>query len=79
MHRILDDESLGGMNLRRCQWFTNSLNKPSQAAALRLGYTFEGILRSHRMLPVGKRGAHGECVPPIIPVFRNMPARTLSS
>lgn len=73
MHRILDDGSLGGMNLRRCQWFTNSLNKPSQAAALRLGYTFEGILRSHRMLPVGKRGAHGEYVPPIIPVFRNMP------
>jgi RimJ/RimL family protein N-acetyltransferase len=37
-------ETLG---YRRHEWKCNALNAPSRAAALRYGFTFEGILRSH--------------------------------
>lgn len=37
-------ETLG---YRRYEWKCNALNAPSRAAALRYGFTFEGILRSH--------------------------------
>ncbi|EIW73481.1 hypothetical protein TREMEDRAFT_70975 [Tremella mesenterica DSM 1558] len=47
----------GSLGLRRCQWFTNSLNDKSRAAALRLGFTFEGLIRNHRLLPDGKEGS----------------------
>ncbi|ORY25917.1 hypothetical protein BCR39DRAFT_542512 [Naematelia encephala] len=57
MHRILDSPTSGGLGLRRCQWFTNSLNDKSKSAALRLGFTHEGTLRAHRVLPLGKNGA----------------------
>ncbi|KAK1925785.1 acyl-CoA N-acyltransferase [Papiliotrema laurentii] len=57
MHRILDDKADGGLGLRRCQWFTNSKHVKSQAAAHRLGFTHEGILRAHRVLLPGKTGA----------------------
>lgn len=30
---------------RRCEWKCDALNAPSRAAALRLGFTFEGIFR----------------------------------
>ena len=57
MHRILDDKSAGGLALRRCQWFTNSKHVKSQAAAKRLGFTHEGVLRAHRVLLPGREGA----------------------
>lgn len=60
MHHILDMPDQGGLGLRRCQWFTTSLNLASQKAALRLGFTFEGLLRNHRTIPHGKVGAQGE-------------------
>jgi hypothetical protein len=60
IHRILDAESEGGLGLRRCQWFANSLNEPSKAAATRLGFKQDGLLRNHRVLGAGKAGAHGE-------------------
>lgn len=37
-------EALG---YRRYEWKCNALNAPSRAAALRYGFTFEGILRAH--------------------------------
>jgi hypothetical protein len=60
IHRILDAESEGGLGLRRCQWFANSLNEPSKAAATRLGFKQDGLLRNHRVLGPGKAGANGE-------------------
>ncbi len=37
-------ETLGN---RRYEWKCNALNAPSRSAALRLGFTFEGIFRQH--------------------------------
>lgn len=56
MHRILDLPEQGGLGLRRCQWHTTTLNIPSQNAALRLGYKFEGIWRAQKALAPGKVG-----------------------
>ena len=35
------------LNNRRYEWKCHSLNQPSRKAALRLGFTFEGIFRQH--------------------------------
>ncbi len=35
------------LNNRRYEWKCNALNAPSRSAALRLGFTFEGIFRQH--------------------------------
>jgi len=40
-------ENLG---YRRYEWKCNALNAPSRAAALRLGFTFEGIFRQHMVI-----------------------------
>lgn len=40
-------ETLG---YRRYEWKCNSLNEPSRRAALRLGFTFEGIFRQHMVV-----------------------------
>ncbi|WOO77551.1 putative protein [Vanrija pseudolonga] len=56
MHRSLDTPEQGGLGFRRLQWKANSLNQKSQAAALRLGYKFEGIVRAFVVLPKGKKG-----------------------
>ncbi|KAI0294621.1 acyl-CoA N-acyltransferase [Multifurca ochricompacta] len=47
-----------GLGLRRAQWMTHSLNKPSHDAAKRMGLKDEGILRWMFVLPEGKEG-HG--------------------
>ena len=39
-----------GMGYRRYEWKCNALNGPSRAAALRLGFTFEGIFRQHMLI-----------------------------
>lgn len=57
---MLNSPSEGGLGLRRCQWFCASLNEPSKKSALRLGFKYEGLLRNHRVLPPGKKGARGE-------------------
>ncbi|MGI4789937.1 MAG: GNAT family N-acetyltransferase, partial [Janthinobacterium lividum] len=33
------------LGYRRCEWKCDALNAPSRAAALRLGFTFEGVFR----------------------------------
>jgi RimJ/RimL family protein N-acetyltransferase len=35
---------------RRYEWKCNALNEPSRSAALRLGFTFEGIFRQHMIV-----------------------------
>jgi RimJ/RimL family protein N-acetyltransferase len=40
-------ENLG---YRRYEWKCNALNAPSRTAALRLGFTFEGIFRQHMII-----------------------------
>lgn len=37
-------------------WYANSLNLPSVAAAKRMGFKSEGVLRWARILPAGKGG-----------------------
>jgi RimJ/RimL family protein N-acetyltransferase len=39
-----------GMGYRRYEWKCNVQNEPSRAAALRLGFVFEGIFRQHMIV-----------------------------
>jgi RimJ/RimL family protein N-acetyltransferase len=38
------------LGYRRYEWKCNALNDPSRRAALRLGFTFEGIFRQHMII-----------------------------
>ena len=38
------------LGYRRYEWKCNALNAPSRAAALRLGFTFEGVFRQHMVV-----------------------------
>jgi len=38
------------LGYRRYEWKCNALNEPSRQAALRLGFTFEGIFRQHMVI-----------------------------
>lgn len=38
------------LNYRRYEWKCDSLNEPSRRAALRLGFTFEGLFRQHKIV-----------------------------
>jgi len=38
------------LRYRRYEWKCNALNAPSRSAALRLGFTFEGIFRQHMII-----------------------------
>jgi RimJ/RimL family protein N-acetyltransferase len=38
------------LGYRRYEWKCNTLNQPSRRAALRLGFTFEGIFRQHTIV-----------------------------
>src|SRR6185436_15486633 len=38
------------LGYRRYEWKCNALNHPSRAAALRLGFTFEGVFRQHMIV-----------------------------
>jgi RimJ/RimL family protein N-acetyltransferase len=43
------------LGYRRMEWKCNSLNTPSRNAALRLGFTFEGIFRQHMIVKGANR------------------------
>ena len=38
------------LGYRRYEWKCNAKNEPSRRAALRLGFTFEGIFRQHMVI-----------------------------
>jgi RimJ/RimL family protein N-acetyltransferase len=43
-------EIFDGLNYRRVEWKCDALNARSRAAALRLGFSFEGIFRQHYII-----------------------------
>ena len=43
------------LGYRRFEWKCNALNAPSRRAALRLGFTFEGIFRQHMIVKARSR------------------------
>lgn len=47
---LLLEHAFDVLRCRRVEWKCDSLNARSRAAALRLGFTFEGIFRQHRVV-----------------------------
>ena len=47
---LLTQYAFNDLRYRRIEWKCNALNEPSRRAALRLGYTFEGIFRQHMIV-----------------------------
>jgi RimJ/RimL family protein N-acetyltransferase len=45
MRHVMDE-----LSYRRLEWKCDALNAPSRRAALRLGFTFEGIFRQHMVV-----------------------------
>jgi RimJ/RimL family protein N-acetyltransferase len=43
-------EAFDELGYRRVEWKCDALNARSRAAALRLGFTFEGVFRSHMIV-----------------------------
>ncbi|KAJ5155371.1 hypothetical protein N7492_008174 [Penicillium capsulatum] len=50
LHYALDSPEQGGLGLRRMQWLADPPNKASLAAAQRMGFHLEGILRWNRVV-----------------------------
>ena len=48
--RLLLQHAFEVLGCRRVEWKCNSRNEPSRAAALRMGFTFEGIFRQHMIV-----------------------------
>jgi len=44
---LLMREAFDGLGYRRLEWKCNDLNEKSKAAALRFGFSFEGVFRQH--------------------------------
>jgi RimJ/RimL family protein N-acetyltransferase len=44
-HHVFDD-----LGYRRLEWKCNALNAPSRRAAVRFGFTFEGVFRQHQVI-----------------------------
>ncbi|CAB1080218.1 Acetyltransferase, GNAT family [Olavius algarvensis Delta 1 endosymbiont] len=47
---LMLSEAFDGLNYRRVEWKCDALNARSRAAALRLGFSFEGIFRQHYII-----------------------------
>eukprot|EP01102_Stenamoeba_stenopodia_P021540 TRINITY_DN870_c0_g1_i2.p1 TRINITY_DN870_c0_g1~~TRINITY_DN870_c0_g1_i2.p1 ORF type:complete len:140 (-),score=26.30 TRINITY_DN870_c0_g1_i2:139-558(-) len=47
---LLIKHAIEHLGYRRVEWKCNSLNAPSIAAAIRLGFTMEGIFRQHYII-----------------------------
>ncbi|KAI0204097.1 acyl-CoA N-acyltransferase [Astrocystis sublimbata] len=50
MYLMAKEVLSGWLGYRRYEWKCNSLNAASRRAALRLGFTFEGIFRNHMVI-----------------------------
>jgi len=44
---LLARHAFDTLHYRRYEWKCNSFNEPSRRAALRLGFTYEGLFRQH--------------------------------
>ena len=47
---IMAKHAFEDMNYRRYEWKCDALNQPSRRAALRLGFTYEGLFRQHMVV-----------------------------
>ena len=47
---LLMKHTFEDLGMRRLEWKCDALNTPSRAAALRFGFTFEGIFRQHMVI-----------------------------
>ncbi|KAJ5373779.1 Major facilitator superfamily domain general substrate transporter [Penicillium concentricum] len=47
---LLAQHSFHNLGYRRLEWKCHSLNEPSRRAALRLGFSFEGVFRQHMIV-----------------------------
>ncbi|KAI0143094.1 putative acetyltransferase, GNAT family [Xylariaceae sp. FL1272] len=47
---LLAKHAFEDLGFRRYEWKCNALNAPSRRAALRLGFTFEGVFRKHMVV-----------------------------
>lgn len=54
VHYLMARRVFDELGYRRYEWKLNNLNAPSHAAALRLGFTFEGIFRQHQVTGRGE-------------------------
>jgi RimJ/RimL family protein N-acetyltransferase len=47
---LLANYAFSDLGYRRLEWKCNALNEPSRRAALRYGFTFEGVFRQHMIM-----------------------------
>ncbi|HEV2216943.1 MAG TPA: GNAT family protein [Candidatus Dormibacteraeota bacterium] len=47
---VMARHAFDDLGYRRYEWKCNALNEPSRRAALRLGFTFEGVFRQHMVI-----------------------------
>jgi RimJ/RimL family protein N-acetyltransferase len=47
---LMARHAFNDLGYRRYEWKCNALNEPSRRAALRLGFTFEGVFRQHMIV-----------------------------
>jgi len=47
---LLARQAFDGLGYRRLEWKCNALNEASRRAAVRFGFTFEGVFRSHMVI-----------------------------
>jgi RimJ/RimL family protein N-acetyltransferase len=47
---LMARHAFNDLGYRRYEWKCNALNQPSRRAALRLGFTFEGVFRQHMIV-----------------------------
>ncbi len=54
-HYLMARHIFDDLGYRRYEWKLNNPNEPSHRAARRMGFTFEGVFRQHKVMPYGNR------------------------